>query len=168
MNVYIGTYAKYNAGSLYGKWLTAEDFDSKEEFLTEAVSIHKDERDPELMFQDFEDIPSSLIGESWISENLWRLIEVGEHEKESFMLFVENMGYDLDDFDKVYEDFQESYAGNWNENCSDPRLNFAENLFDEVYEVPENIQPYIDYEKFSNDLFLTDYWEVDGHVFRNL
>ena len=26
------------------------------------------------------------------------------------MVYVENMGCDLDDFDKVYEDFQESFA----------------------------------------------------------
>ena len=168
MNVYIGTYAKYNDGNLYGSWLRLEDFNSKEEFLKAAVSIHKDEPDPELMFQDHEDIPSSLIGESWISKNLWRLMELDKDEKEPFLIYVENVGCGLDDFDKVYEDFQESYAGNWNENWSDPRLNFAENLFDEVYEVPENIQPYIDYEKFSNELFMTDYWEVDGHVFRNL
>ena len=168
MNVYIGTYAKYNAGSLYGKWLSLEDFDSKEEFLKEAVSFHNDECDPELMFQDHEDIPSSLISESWISENLWRFMELEEEEKEPFMIYVNNIGCDLDDFDQVYQDFQECYSGNWNENWSDPRLKFAENLFDDVYEVPENIQLYIDYEKFSHDLFMSDYWEVDGHVFRNI
>jgi len=168
MNVYIGTYAKYNAGSLFGKWLSLEDFNSKEEFLQEAVSIHKDESDPELMFQDYENIPNQLIDESWISENLWRLMELEEEEKEPFMIYVNNIGCDLDEFDQVYQDFQECYSGNWNENWSDPRLKFAENLFDEVYEVPENIQSYIDYEKFSNDLFMSDYWEVDGHVFRNI
>lgn len=168
MKVYVGTYAKYNAGSLYGKWLSLEDFDSKEEFLREAVSIHDNEADPELMFQDYENIPNQLIGESWISENLWRLMRLEEEEKEPFMIYVDNIGCDLDDFDKVYEDFQESYSGNWNENWSDPRLKYAENLFDEIFEVPENIQLYIDYEKFSNDLFLSDYWEVDGHVFRNI
>lgn len=168
MKVYVGTYAKYNAGSLYGKWLSLEDFDSKEEFLKEAVSIHDNEADPELMFQDYENIPNQLIGESWISENLWRLMRLEEEEKEPFMIYVDNIGCDLDDFDKVYEDFQESYSGNWNENWSDPRLKYAENLFDEIFEVPENIQLYIDYEKFSNDLFLSDYWEVDGHVFRNI
>ena len=110
----------------------------------------------------------NLIGESWISESLWQYMELEEDEKEPFMIYVNNIGCDLDEFDQVYENFQECYSGSWNENWSDPRLNFAENLFDEVYEVPENIQPYIDYEKFSNDLFMSDYWEVDGHVFRNL
>ncbi len=166
MKVYVGTYAKYNAGSLFGKWLSLENFDTKKEFLKHAISIHKDECDPELMFQDYEDIPRFLIGESWISEHLWQFMEL--EEKEPFMIYVENMGCDLDDFDQVYEDFQECYSGNWDENWSDTRRNFAENLFDEIYEVPENIQNYIDYEKFTNDLFMSDYWEVDGHVFRNI
>jgi len=168
MNAYISTFKKYNDGNLYGRWLRLEDYDSKEKFLKAAVSIHKDECDPELMFQDYEDIPKSLIGESWISENLWKLMELEENEKEPFMIYVENLGCDLDDFNKIHEDFQECYAGNWDEMWSDTRRNFAENLFDEIYEVPENIQHYIDYEKFTNDLFMSDYWEVDGHVFRNI
>jgi len=135
---------------------------------TKAVSIHKDECDPELMFQDYEDIPSTLIGESWISENLWKFMALEEDEKEPFMIYIGNLGGDPDNVNKIHDDFQECYAGNWDELWSDTRRNFAENLFDEIYEVPENIQHYIDYQKFSNDLFMSDYWEVDGHVFRNL
>ena len=95
MNVYIGTYAKYNDGNLYGSWLRLEDFNSKEEFLKAAVSIHNDECDPELMFQDYEDIPNQLIGESWISESLWQYMELEEDEKEPIMIYVENLGCDL-------------------------------------------------------------------------
>jgi len=39
MNAYIGTYAKYNDGNLYGSWLRLEDFNSKDEFLKAAVSL---------------------------------------------------------------------------------------------------------------------------------
>lgn len=50
--VYVGTYAKYNSGSLFGKWLDLSDYSDK------------DEQEPEFMFQDYENIPETLISES--------------------------------------------------------------------------------------------------------
>ena len=31
--IYVGTYAKYNAGSLFGKWFNLSDFADKDEFM---------------------------------------------------------------------------------------------------------------------------------------
>ena len=31
--VYVGTYARYNNGSLFGKWLDLSDYSDKDEFL---------------------------------------------------------------------------------------------------------------------------------------
>lgn len=69
--VYVGTYAKYNAGSLEGKWLSLEDYANKAEFIAACRKLHKDEADPELMFQDWEGIPSWMIGESHIDAEVW-------------------------------------------------------------------------------------------------
>ena len=30
--IYVGTYRKYNEGSLFGKWLTLSDYSDKDEF----------------------------------------------------------------------------------------------------------------------------------------
>ena len=39
--VYVGTYAKYNGGSLEGKWLDLEDYADKDEFLVpSAAAFH--------------------------------------------------------------------------------------------------------------------------------
>lgn len=46
--IYVGTYAKYNAGSLFGKWFDLSDFADKDEFLEACKELHKDEDDPEL------------------------------------------------------------------------------------------------------------------------
>lgn len=63
-----------------------------------------------------------------------------------------------------YSGFEEAYQGEWaNEQ------EFAENLFDEIYlhEVPDFAKNYIDYEKFSRDLFRGgDYTMENGYVFR--
>jgi len=69
--IYVGTYAKYNAGSIAGAWLNLEDYQDKDAFLKACAELHKDEEDPELMFQDFEGFPSNFYSESGIEEELF-------------------------------------------------------------------------------------------------
>ena len=71
--VYVGTYGKYNAGSLFGKWLDLSDYSDKEEFYDACRELHKDEEDAEFMFQDWENVPEGLIDESWLSGNFFGL-----------------------------------------------------------------------------------------------
>jgi len=49
--IYVGTYAKYNAGSIKGAWLDLEDYSDRDAFLEACRELHKDEQDPEFMFQ---------------------------------------------------------------------------------------------------------------------
>ena len=69
--IYVGTYGKYNSGSLYGKWVDLTRFTDISQFYEYCRQVHKDERDPELMFQDFEHIPRCMVGESWVDGRLW-------------------------------------------------------------------------------------------------
>ena len=57
----VGTYKKYNEGSLFGKWLTLSDYSDKKEFYEACKELHSDEEDAEFMFQDWEYIPKGLI-----------------------------------------------------------------------------------------------------------
>ena len=41
--VYVGTYNKYNNGSLFGKWLDLSDYSDKDEFMEACRELHKDE-----------------------------------------------------------------------------------------------------------------------------
>ena len=45
--VYVGTYGKYNNGSLFGSWLDLSDYSDKEDFYEACREIHKDEEDAE-------------------------------------------------------------------------------------------------------------------------
>lgn len=54
MKVYVGTYAKYNAGSLKGAWIDLDKFKNYEEFVKECRRVHRGEHDPEFMVQDVE------------------------------------------------------------------------------------------------------------------
>lgn len=69
--VYVGTYAKYNNGSIDGKWLNLADYANRDEFYAACRELHKDEADPEFMFQDYEGVPSWMIGESHIDAEVW-------------------------------------------------------------------------------------------------
>lgn len=48
--VYVGTYEKYNNGSLEGEWVDLTDFDNLKDFYRYIRELHKDEREPEFMF----------------------------------------------------------------------------------------------------------------------
>ena len=165
--VYVGTYAKYNEGSLYGKWLDLSDYSDKDEFYEACRELHSDEDDAEFMFQDYENIPSGLIGESWISDNIFAVIEavsdLNESEQEAFYIWLNDSSrdFDTDDINDLIESFRDDYQGAY-----DSEEDYAYEVVEECYDLPEFAKTYFDYEKFARDLFIGDYWFDDGHVFR--
>lgn len=67
-SVYVGTWAKYNAGSIAGAWIALRDYSNYNEFLKACYDLHSDERDPELMIQDTEDMPDGMSPGDYISK----------------------------------------------------------------------------------------------------
>ena len=171
--IYVGTYGKYNNGSIEGKWLVLSDYSDKDEFMEACSELHSDESDPEFMFQDWQNIPDDLIGESWISENFWKIVEAFEREGidlDALTAYME-LGIssnDLDDVEDLISDFNDAYQGDYSDSYN-PELDFATQLFDEchAHEVPESIRYYIDYEAFARDIFIGDYSESNGYIFRD-
>ena len=74
LRVYVGTFGKYNRGSLAGKWLNIKDYKNVDEFDKACRQLHSNEYDPEFMFQDWEYIPNKFIGGGWIDPKLFELI----------------------------------------------------------------------------------------------
>ena len=161
--VYVGTYAKYNDGSIYGAWIDLDsDMDS---FFEKCRELHKDESDPEFMFQDWENIPECFISECSISGTFFDIYDD--------LLDIENEGL-LDAFfsycdyifggcidSEVISKFRDAYEGEFAS-----MEHFAQYFVDEGLfgEVDEKIYCYLDFKKIANDLFM-DYTFVDGHVF---
>ncbi|HFO2582240.1 TPA: antirestriction protein ArdA [Escherichia coli] len=164
-SVYVGTYAKYNNGSIEGKWINLlDDVTDCDDFYEKIAELHKDEADPEFMFQDYENMPRGIVSETSINWNyidgLRRVLEENNEEwAEAYALFVENFN------DTDVENFYESYCG-----TADSEEDYAEQLLDDTGElnaIPKNLRYYFDYEKFARDLFINDYTFIDGHVFRD-
>nr|WP_262916988.1 antirestriction protein ArdA [Chryseobacterium cucumeris] len=91
-SIYVGTYSKYNNGSLYGKWLNLSDYSDYDELLTAMYELHSDESEPEFMFQDYENCSFfeklGLIGESYVSNEISEIagqINDSGHDLEIFL-----------------------------------------------------------------------------------
>ena len=161
MRIYVGTYAKYNNGNLFGKWLDLEAYSDKEEFLKACAELHSDEDDPELMFQNWEGIPDGMVSECSVSPECWDLIEAySQHDEEAVNAYI----YCFGEWNE--SDFQNRYRGefrSWED--------MAEELLEETGEldqIPENLRYYFDYEKYANDLRLGgDITEHNGYFFWN-
>ena len=173
MRIYVGTYAKYNSGSLDGKWFDLDDYADRDEFYEACQAFHdrnnpKDEDgDPipsehEFMFQDWEGIPSGMIGECSVDEGVWELAEAFDKYDEGAVRAF------LDLFDGTWDEdkFNECYHGEYSS-----WINMAEEWLEETGElndIPEHLRYYFDYEAYARDMRLGgDMCEQDGHFFWN-
>lgn len=114
--VYVGTYEKYNGGSIAGKWLDLEDYADKDEFLEACAKLHKDEIDPEFMFQDSENLPSGFVEECYIDDAVWEWLALDDHERELLAVYQDNIDASGD-----IETAQERFVGTY-----DSEKEFAE------------------------------------------
>ena len=163
--VYVGTYHKYNCGSIFGAWLDITAFADYDEFLAVCAYLHRDEADPEYMAQDFENFPEEWYTEGFMSrdefDKIQEFAELDEDEREAFQAFM-----DLKcDSDLSVDDFREAYQGEW-----DSEEDFARNIVEEcgmLDNVPESLKDYFDFERYADELFRYDYDFQDGYVFRS-
>lgn len=151
--LYCGTYGKYNSGNLSGMWVDVSTFDDYEDFVNFCLAIHADEEDPELMYQDFENMPDSLYHESMGEKGFNQIAEYcelcDEYSVEAVDDFLE--WYSPEDLDMMYD----SYAGVY-----DSEEDFAREIVNGCYDLEKmmgNLADYFDYEALARDLFVNDY-----------
>ena len=113
--VYVGTYKKYNNGSLFGEWVDLTKFATYEDFMRYIRRLHKDERDPEFMMQDFEGYPESWYYESGMSKETfdkikeyWDAFDGDDVKRQAYEAFAENWGDGA-----TVEEFENRYYGTW-------------------------------------------------------
>lgn len=97
--VYVGTFNKYNSGSIAGRWIDLDGHDS-ETFRKACLDLHSDEHDPEIMLQDFEGFPRSFYSESGLDPKVWEWLSLDERQREIVAAYAEALGshdFDLSD-----------------------------------------------------------------------
>ena len=167
--VYVGTYHKYNCGSLRGVWLDLTTFADYDEFLAVCRHIHRDEISPEFMAQDFTDFPSEFYTEGFMSEREFDVIQefakLDDDDKEAFEVYAAAFGSSRDDV-SIFDNFREAYCGKWSS-----EEEYAEQLVEDccmLEGAPEFLKSYFNYAAFARDLFIDDYYFDSGFVFRRL
>lgn len=163
-SVYVGTYGKYNDGSLCGLWIDLSTFNGYDDFIDFCKAIHADEEDPELMAQDFEGFPRQWYDEGFMSEDDFdNIIEYSElcdkYSREAVDDYME--------FHDELDDFEEAFCGEW-----DSEEDFARHIVEECYDLEKSmgeLANYFDYEAFGRELFMWDYsMGANGNVFRRV
>jgi antirestriction protein len=94
-------------------------------------------------------------------------IEEAGHDLGAVAAYRDNMGEQytpLLEWEDWISDFEEAYQGEMT------TREFSEQLADEMMPTPtpQFFVNYFDYEKWERDLFMGDYWENDGYIFRSL
>ena len=154
--IYVGTYKKYNEGSLAGEWVDLTQFKNKEDFFKYCYKLHDDEVDPELMFQDFEYFPEEFYSECSISDNLWEWIALEDDQKEILDAYFKCFG---GDFKEAMAKFEDKYFGHY-ESFRD----FVVEHFEENTDIPPQLEFYIDYDAVERNYDL-DFIFQNGRVF---
>lgn len=152
--LYCGTYGKYNSGNLSGMWVDLSTFDDYEEFINFCKAIHADEEDPELMYQDYENMPGSLYHESMGEEGFNKIAEYCELCDDYSVSAVD----DFLEWDSTEDlnNMHDAYVGVY-----DSREDFAREIVSDCYDIENimgNLACYFDYEAFARDLFMGDYY----------
>jgi antirestriction protein len=142
--VYVGTYAKYNSGSIKGAWLDLDDYADRDEFYAACKALHADETDPEFMFQDFENFPRSLYSESNVSEDLFAWLELDEDDRELLAAYQDGVNGD-----GTIEQARDAFMGK-----ADSEADWAEQWLDDtgqLAELSDWAKSYFDFEAYARD-----------------
>lgn len=143
--IYVGTYAKYNNGSISGNWLDLDAYNNRFDFMQACAVLHSDEHDPELMFQDWEGIPDKFIGESHLAENTWPdWVDKDEDTRARYQ-----MAWGHIDSDLTPEEIDNRYAGEFGSE-DDWAYDFWHDT-GMLKDIPEFAQCYINFESYARD-----------------
>jgi antirestriction protein len=166
--LYCGTYAKYNDGSIEGEWLKLRDYADAETFMQACRNLHRDEADPEFMFQDCEGMPRELYGESLSVADLGRIydwVHLDDADRELLGEYLEATGYRIDEVDmeavrdRLYCVLD--LSGGLDNNAA-----MGWHALDEgLVQVPEHLWSYIDVEALGRDWLMDFSVSTNGYVF---
>lgn len=159
--LYCGTYGKYNKFNVRGMWVNISTFDDYEDFEAFCLAIHADEADPEIMYQDFANMPRSLYHESMGEKGFDKIMEYREMCEEYNVFAVDDFLEWLspEDLDRM----PDAYVGVY-----DSPEEFAEEKADEDFNLPNmgEIAQYFDYKAYARALFTGNYhYGSHGTVF---
>lgn len=157
--IYVGTYYKYNNGSIDGAWLDLTTFNDYDELYDFMCRLHCDEEKPEFMILDFMNFPESLYGESGCNwDKLFALLNLDDDDRQKVYEYWDEIDGSAD-IDDILENCE--YEGDANE--------YFDELAEEMFNLSGSDSPlaiYFNYEQWERDCSY-DYSITTNYVFRN-
>lgn len=167
MKLYVGTYAKYNNGDLTGKWLDLDDYADNEEFMAACRELHKDEKDPELMFQDCDcewDWEKSLYTECGSYEDYYEVKDALDRSNLDAKVFEAWINATSNEATaEAVKECKVQYCGYY-----DDPTDYAEEIMSEccdMREIPYAIKCHIDWNGIWRDMSYEGYYWENGYIF---
>jgi len=163
--IYVACLAAYNSGYLHGKWIDAtQGKDAIWEEINAVLESSPIEDAEEYAIHDYEGFPKSSIGEYTSIDTVVELAEFMDEHGDLGEMVLDHFCGDIEDAEKAIE----NYAGEY-QSLAD----FAEEISDGCYNIPEALQYYIDWQSMGRDMEMggdiysieTGYQEV--HIFWN-
>lgn len=164
--VYVACLASYNAGTLHGEWIDAnQDVHDIESDIESMLELSPVTSYGEWAIHDHDGFHGISIGEHDTVETVAKHAAILDEYGIAWAAYVDLVGEHY----ATEEGFTDQYHG-----VAESETDFASELFGDIYnteEIPEVFTMYFDYEKFARDLFITDYRSIekDGelYIFRN-
>jgi hypothetical protein len=180
IKVYVGTWGKYNGGSLHGEWVDLSNFATPNTFKKYChKKLHGDEPDAELMFQDVEG-PAwvrSVISEYGMNYKMvWGWLALDDWEKPVVDGYIELFGINgFSDFNELVSSAQDAYLGGEGQDFDDWVQDFfsetmgdmsVDEFLDRHYNWVDfdNAKMYMDNDGYGYNEEEDDYDEVDDEA----
>ena len=152
IKIYVADLAAYNAGYLHGVWIDAcSDIDDIWEQVKTMLAESPVENSEEFSIHDYEGFGGYQLSEY---EGIGAAHEIACFIEENPKIggeLLNNFGGDLDEARTAAE---ENYSG-----CYKSLADYAQELTEEITQIPDNLSFYIDYERMGRDM------ELSGDVF---
>ena len=178
--VYVGTYHKYACGDLFGAWIDLSCFTDADDLLAACRELHKDEREPELMFQDFQGFPDCLYSECMGAERLQEVLDfinIDDDERDILEAYIDLNGKHgtIDELNTAAQEAflcrLKPYMIKHNFFPGQEEEAFGQFLADSGFiNIPDDspLSSYFNYERYGRDMLL-DTYEMTGddrYIFR--
>ncbi len=154
IQIYVACLASYNAGTLYGKWIDANQ--SPEEIYGEIATMLREspERDAEeWAVHDYEGFGQINLSEWPDISRLSKIASLIEEQGDAFSIW-----YSIQDGQNIeIEELEERFLEQW-QGAHDSKEAFADYLLDstgQLQEMPEFARRYFDLGAFARDLELS-------------
>lgn len=153
IRIYVACLAAYNNGILHGHWIEADQ--DAEDIWAEIAEMLKASPIPqaeEWAIHDYEGFEGAPISEY---QGIESVAEIAAFLSEQGALGGQLIAH-FNDLSEARRAMEEDYAGEYASLAE-----FAEELTEQTTEIPESLQPYIDYEAMGRDLAINDVFAIE-------